>query len=96
MANVLFSIMQDSFHIKRVLLSCTTQEQLDNCTEWVNNVFNVWEKKLEANKCSKKSVDFIIFTIIPDISNVVNTVGDDIRNANRRYKPYEVVVSGFQ
>lgn len=96
MANVLFSIMQDSFYIKRVLLSCTTQEQLNNCTEWVNNIFSLWEKRLEMNKCSKKSVEFIISIIIPDIANLVDSIGNDIRDTNRKYKPYEVVVSGFQ
>lgn len=93
-------VFQDSYHIRRVLNSCETEEQLQNAYNWINGIFDKWSFLFQ---------DIAISTYYryykSDVTNVIEEIRDcyieckeffDKQNKEEDEKKKRIVVTGFQ
>lgn len=88
---------QELFKMKRVLDSCITQEQFNNCASWCNQIMEKWnfQERYLSNEAKK-----IIFNIvINDLDKSYNENLERIKNNTAKelhnFRPENKVIKGF-
>lgn len=88
---------QELFKMKRVLDSCITQEQFNNCASWCNQIMEKWnfQEQYLSNKAKK-----IIFNIVindldksykENLERIKNGIAIETKNSRAENK----VIKGF-
>lgn len=88
---------QELFKMKRVLDSCITQEQFNNCASWCNQIMEKWDfqEQFLSNKAKK-----IIFKIVindldksynKNLERIKNNAAKELNNS----RPENKVIKGF-
>lgn len=77
---------QELFKMKRVLDSCITLEQFNNCTSWCNQIIRSWEFREQYLSNNAKKI--ILNTVINDLDKSYYGNLERIKNNNK-------VIKGF-
>lgn len=93
-------IFQDAYHIKRVLNSCETEEQLQNVNHWVNEIIENWALGFENLSVAAyyRYYKDIVKTTIEELHNMYVEKVEFFNNINNEEneKKKRIVVRGFQ
>lgn len=93
-------IFQDAYHIKRVLNSCETEEQLQNVNRWVNEIIEHWTLGFENLSVAAyyRYYKDIVKTTIEELHNMYVEKVEFFNNINNEEneKKKRIVVRGFQ
>lgn len=93
-------IFQDAYHIKRVLISCETVEQLQNTNSWINCIFEKWSFLFQDIAVSTyyRYYKDIVTTVIEELHYCYNERDEFFNNKEKEEneKKKRIVVTGFQ
>lgn len=88
---------QELFKMKRVLGSCITQEQFNNCTSWCNQIMEKWDfqEKYLSNKAKKIIFNIVINDLDKSYNENLERIKNNIAEEENNFKAENKVIKGF-
>lgn len=88
---------QELFKMKRVLDSCITQQQFNNCASWCNQIMEKWN--FQEQYLSNEAKRIIFNIVINDLDKSYNENLERIKNNTAKevqnFRPENKVIKGF-
>lgn len=88
---------QELFKMKRVLDSCITQEQFNNCASWCNQIMEKWD--FQEQYLSNEAKRIIFKIVINDLDKSYNKNLERLKNNAAKElnnsRPENKVIKGF-
>ena len=88
---------QELFKMKRVLGSCITQEQFNNCTSWCNQIMEKWDfqEKYLSNKAKKIIFNIVINDLDKSYNENLERIKNNIAEEENNSKAENKVIKWF-
>lgn len=88
---------QELFKMKRVLDSCITQDQFNNCASWCNKIMEKWnfQEQYLSNKAKKIIFNIVIDDLDKSYNKNLERIKNDIAKEINNSKVENKVIKGF-
>lgn len=88
-------IAQESYHMNRILDSCKTIEQIENTTNWINSIVEMWEDKISARSLHEyfNIHNQLILPITNGLTHKIKIMYNSIKKEENA--PKKIVIKGY-